>query len=161
MKRIQPFTISTKLSIPVESRYADCVDIYQPSPSMDKRMNNQNHPTKDCNDSPSPPHSCWTQQVDPSNSPVEDVQEDQSLDSPSSSSSRSIKKIAICTSSEVQEETEENVPRQSQCGINRDDNSINSTNCAASVAPSLQGESEDTSHLKVGASFNFACSKDH
>lgn len=166
MKRIQPFTISTKLSIPVESRYADCVDIYQAASATDKRMNNQNHLTKDCNDSPSPPHSCWTQQVDPAISPVEDVPEDQTLDSPSSSSSRSIKKIAICTSGEIQEEDAEHVVQtqcQSLCGIGNEDNSINSNkNCTAPVARSLQGENEDmSSQMKVGVSFNCTCSKGH
>ncbi|KAG5278418.1 hypothetical protein AALO_G00098770 [Alosa alosa] len=152
MKRIQPFTISTKLSVPVESKCTECADIYQAAPTADKLINTQNHLTKDCND-PHPPHA-WAQQVDPAVSPVEDILEDQTLDSPLSSS-RSIKKIAICTSGEIQEEKSNVVPRQSQGGISDDDNnSINSKNGSVPVPQSVQGECEDIStQLKVGTSF--------
>ncbi|XP_062390767.1 uncharacterized protein LOC134078677 [Sardina pilchardus] len=145
MKRIQPFTISTKLSIPVESKCAECADIYQAAPTAtDKLINTQNQLTKDCSD-PQSPHAL-TQQVDPAAvSPVEDFPEDQTLDSPSSSS-RSIKKIAICASGETQEEKPDAVPRQSQGGINADgNNSINSNNGSTPDVQPVQGEREDIS----------------
>lgn len=158
MKRLQPFTIGTKLSVPVDSKCPECADIHLSSPpaadSCKQKNNQQQHRLpKDCSD---PQPQGQTQQEDPLISPVEDFQEDQTLDSPSSPS-RSIKKIAICASGETQEENCSALQRQSQSSVNNNDNNnTNSKNGTTPVEQADQGGCEDNvSQMKVGAFFFF------
>ncbi|XP_063053957.1 protein phosphatase 1 regulatory subunit 12A-like isoform X4 [Engraulis encrasicolus] len=139
MKRIQPFTIGTKLSIPVEPRWNEGVDIYMSSPpnatttsttatttstdgcrqnfqnfqSQGLQNQNQNQNSQSWTNPQHHQHHHHHQQQRVENpqviSPVgsDSAQEDQTLDSPSSTSSRSIKKIAICTSGELSRDEEQ------------------------------------------------------
>ncbi|KAL2086592.1 hypothetical protein ACEWY4_017651 [Coilia grayii] len=137
MKRIQPFTIGTKLSIPVEPRWSEGVDIYLSSPTSTdgcKQKNDQNRLKRDCSDAQS-----WTQQPadDPQViSPVDsDTQEDQTSSDSPSSSSRSIKKIAICTSVESRDEHCTSPTRESHCqGQGFDSDKVSSTHRTSPTA---------------------------
>ncbi|XP_077059868.1 uncharacterized protein LOC143711779 isoform X1 [Siphateles boraxobius] len=98
MKRIQPFTIGTKLSVPSETKCLDYVGIHLPVPGLD------------CcelrNDSNDDNYSFHQERVSTS-TPVEglsdNIKEEDDRDSVSpSTSSRSIKKIAMCANAESQ-----------------------------------------------------------
>ncbi|XP_026131205.1 uncharacterized protein LOC113111044 [Carassius auratus] len=98
MKRIQPFTIGTKLSVPSENKCLDYVGNNLPVPVLDccELKNNSN------ND-----NSPFHEEILSTSAPVEglsdDIKEEDDRDSVSpSASSRSIRKIAMCANVESQ-----------------------------------------------------------
>ncbi|KAL0180954.1 hypothetical protein M9458_023360, partial [Cirrhinus mrigala] len=104
MKRIQPFTIGTKLSVPSENKCLDYVGIILPVPALDccELQNDSN------NDS-----SAFHEERVSTSTPVEglsdDIKEEDDRDSVSPpASSRSIKKIAMCANAENQTVTDLN-----------------------------------------------------
>ncbi|KAI2659102.1 Spectrin alpha chain, non-erythrocytic 1 [Labeo rohita] len=104
MKRIQPFTIGTKLSVPSENKCLDYVGIILPVPALDccELRNDSN------NDS-----SAFHEERVSTSTPVEglsdDIKEEDDRDSMSpSASSRSIRKIAMCANAESQTVTDLN-----------------------------------------------------
>ncbi|KAK2874116.1 hypothetical protein Q8A67_021269 [Cirrhinus molitorella] len=104
MKRIQPFTIGTKLSVPSESKCLDYVGIILPVPALDccELRNDSN------NDS-----SAFHEERVSTSTPVEglsdDIKEEDDRDSMSPpASSRSIRKIAMCANAESQTVTDFN-----------------------------------------------------
>lgn len=98
MKRIQPFTIGTKLSVPTETRCPDHVGIILPVPAEDccERTSESNDETSTC---------CQESGALHESAPMEDVseedvkEEDRDSASPPASS-RSIRKIAMCGNTE-------------------------------------------------------------
>ncbi|XP_056591231.1 uncharacterized protein si:dkey-238i5.2 isoform X2 [Triplophysa dalaica] len=100
MKRIQPFTIGTKLSVPTETRCPDYVGIILPVPAEDccEQRNESNDETSTCCQESRTPHK---------SAPMEDVSEDDIKEDDRDSasppaSSRSIRKIAMCGNTESQ-----------------------------------------------------------
>ncbi|KAG1949871.1 hypothetical protein F2P79_011590 [Pimephales promelas] len=96
MKRIQPFTIGTKLSVPSETKCLDCVGIILPVPGLDCcELRN------DSNDDDSSFHQERVSTSTTAEGLSDDIKEEDERDSVSpSTSSRSIKKIAMCANAE-------------------------------------------------------------
>ncbi|XP_051528165.1 uncharacterized protein LOC127425902 [Myxocyprinus asiaticus] len=97
MKRIQPFTIGTKLSVPSETKCPDYVGTILPVPALDGcELRN------DSSDDISPFHHSAPVE-EHSEDFNEDIKEEEDRDSVSPpASSRSIRKIAMCANSESQ-----------------------------------------------------------
>ncbi|XP_043107992.1 uncharacterized protein si:dkey-238i5.2 [Puntigrus tetrazona] len=104
MKRIQPFTIGTKLSVPSENKCLDYVGNILPVPVLDCcELNNSN------NDN-SPFHEERLSTSTPVEGLSDDIKEEDDRDSVSpSASSRSIRKIAMCANVESQTASDFNV----------------------------------------------------
>lgn len=105
MKRIQPFTIGTKLSVPSENKCLDFVGNILPVPVLDccELKNNSN------NDN-SPFHEERLSTSTPVEGLSDDIKEEDDRDSASpSASSRSIRKIAMCANVESQTVSDFNV----------------------------------------------------
>ncbi|XP_051957165.1 uncharacterized protein si:dkey-238i5.2 isoform X2 [Xyrauchen texanus] len=100
MKRIQPFTIGTKLSVPSETKCPDYVGTILPVPALDGcELRN------DSSDDISPLHHNSAPVEEHTEDFNEDVKEEEDRDSVSPpASSRSIRKIAMCANSESQKE---------------------------------------------------------
>ncbi|XP_067288048.1 interaptin isoform X2 [Pseudorasbora parva] len=98
MKRIQPFTIGTKLSVPSEAKCLDYVGIILPVPGLDCcELRN------DSNNDNSPFHQERESTYTPLEGLSDDIKEEDDRDSVSpSASSRSIRKIAMCANAESQ-----------------------------------------------------------
>ncbi|XP_051769110.1 uncharacterized protein si:dkey-238i5.2 isoform X2 [Ctenopharyngodon idella] len=98
MKRIQPFTIGTKLSVPSETKCLDYVGIILPVPGLDCcELRN------DSNNDNSPFHQERVSTSIPVEGLSDDIKEEDDRDSVSpSTSSRSIRKIAMCANAESQ-----------------------------------------------------------
>ncbi|XP_028827012.1 uncharacterized protein LOC114785237 isoform X2 [Denticeps clupeoides] len=131
MRRIQPFTIGTKLSIPTESKCPECVEAYLPAPAVDSCK------VKDHRDDGT--------QAEPQNSPspVELSQEDSCRedisDSPTASS-RSIKKIAICTNAETQLDRPDAVAEKKNTTTDNINNSKNPRSSPSAENTQLKAE---------------------
>ncbi|TRY82089.1 hypothetical protein DNTS_024093, partial [Danionella cerebrum] len=98
MKRIQPFTIGTKLSVPSETRCLDYVDIISTVEGLDC-CEQGNGPIDDSNSSSV--HQEQGSTSSPVEGPLHEFKEDDDRNSASpSGSSRSIRKIAMCTNAE-------------------------------------------------------------
>ncbi|KAI7795265.1 uncharacterized protein si:dkey-238i5.2 isoform X2 [Triplophysa rosa] len=100
MKRIQPFTIGTKLSVPTETRCPDYVGIILPVPAEDcyEQRNESNDETSTCCQESRTPHkSAPMDDVS-----EEDIKEDDRDSASPPASSRSIRKIAMCGNTESQ-----------------------------------------------------------
>ncbi|XP_016113805.1 uncharacterized protein [Sinocyclocheilus grahami] len=105
MKRIQPFTIGTKLSVPSENKCLDYVGNILPVPVLDccELRNNSS------NDN-SPFHEERLSTSTPVEGLPDDIKEEDDRDSVSpSASSRSIRKIAMCANAESQTVSDFNV----------------------------------------------------
>jgi len=96
MKRIQPFTIGTKLSVPSETKCLDCVGIILPVLGLDCcELRN------DSNDDDSSFHQERVSTSTTAEGLSDDIKEEDERDCVSpSTSSRSIKKIAMCANAE-------------------------------------------------------------
>ncbi|XP_042622901.1 uncharacterized protein LOC109058712 [Cyprinus carpio] len=105
MKRIQPFTIGTKLSVPSENKCLDYVSIMIPEPALDCcELRN------DSNNDNSPFHEDRVSTSTPVEGLSDDIKEGDDRDSVSPpASSRSIRKIAMCATAENQTVTDFNV----------------------------------------------------
>ncbi|XP_052465476.1 putative leucine-rich repeat-containing protein DDB_G0290503 isoform X2 [Carassius gibelio] len=105
MKRIQPFTIGTKLSVPSENRCLDYASIMLPVPVLDCcELRN------DSSNDDSPFHEDRVSTSTPVEGLSDDIKEGDDRDSVSPpASSRSIKKIAMCANVENQTVTGFNV----------------------------------------------------
>lgn len=122
MKRIQPFTIGTKLSVPTETRCPDYVGIILPVPAEDccEQRNESNDETSTC---------CQESRTSHKSAPMEDVleedikEDDRDSASPPASS-RSIRKIAMCGNTESQGDC-----HASNCNtVNHETNDADSSN---------------------------------
>ncbi|KAF4107368.1 uncharacterized protein si:dkey-238i5.2 isoform X2 [Onychostoma macrolepis] len=105
MKRIQPFTIGTKLSVPAENKCLDYVGNILPVPVLDccELRNNSNHDN-------SPFHEERLSTSTPVEGISDEIKEEDDRDSVSpSASSRSIRKIAMCANVESQTVSDFNV----------------------------------------------------
>ncbi|XP_016094648.1 uncharacterized protein [Sinocyclocheilus grahami] len=105
MKRIQPFTIGTKLSVPSENKCLDYVSIMLPVPVLDCcELRN------DSNNDNSPFHEDRVSTSTPVEGLSDDIKEEDDRNSVSPpASSRSIRKIAMCANAENQTVTNFNV----------------------------------------------------
>ncbi|XP_037401072.1 uncharacterized protein si:dkey-238i5.2 [Pygocentrus nattereri] len=98
MKKIQPFTIGTKLSVPIGTKCQDYVDNILPAPVLDGCMLKSNRKDK---------MSFSHDQEEPTKhdpTPMEDSPEEEKGFLHPSASSRSIRKIAMCGSTETEGE---------------------------------------------------------
>ncbi|XP_055040205.2 uncharacterized protein [Misgurnus anguillicaudatus] len=101
MKRIQPFTIGTKLSVPTETKCPDYIGTILPVPAVDccelrNGSNNEISPLgKDR--APTPHNSAPMEELS-----EEDIREEEGDSGSPSASSRSIRKIAMCGNAESQ-----------------------------------------------------------
>ncbi|XP_076879441.1 uncharacterized protein LOC143527935 isoform X3 [Brachyhypopomus gauderio] len=96
MKKIQPFTIGTKLSVPNGAQCLDFVDIILPARALDGSKLTVNR-----NARKSLSHG-RTQFINPNAPALEDGSEDECISESPVASSRSIRKIAVCGNAETE-----------------------------------------------------------
>nr|XP_055040206.1 uncharacterized protein si:dkey-238i5.2 isoform X2 [Misgurnus anguillicaudatus] len=101
MKRIQPFTIGTKLSVPTETKCPDYIGTILPVPAVDccELRNGSNNEISPLGKerAPTPHNSAPMEELS-----EEDIREEEGDSGSPSASSRSIRKIAMCGNAESQ-----------------------------------------------------------
>ncbi|XP_026852423.2 uncharacterized protein si:dkey-238i5.2 isoform X3 [Electrophorus electricus] len=123
MKKIQPFTIGTKLSVPNGAKCHDCVDIVLPAPALESR---------DTNDRMSLSHG-QTESTKHNPTAIEDGSEEERDSVSPAASLRSIRKIAICGMTEMEHD----------CAV------INLTKCPSTCEPNQrQSSAEKQKHIE-------------